>query len=425
MSEQQEPVDFESQSSEPRGTRRGWLNTTLSSLSIRQYRLFWMSMILLFGGDMMTQIARPWFVYSETDSPILLGLTISATMLPVLVFSPVAGALADRFPKQRILLVCIASQVVINGIIAVDIWLGTVVWWHVLVAGVPQGVVMAFITPTRRAIIADLVDRGNILNAVSLNTSTLNLSRMVAPAIGGFIIALLGIGAGYAMIGVFYVFALLLMLRVPSIRPQGSIAGQSMVQDIGQGFTYVKQTPVVAYLLFVGLIATIFGAPIQQLLPLFTEDVLHVGPEGLGVLSSLIGVGAFAAAMTSASLGDYRHKGRLLLVYTVILGAAIVLFSVSKVYGLSLLLGIPLGFGNSGRLSVNLAVLQAYSAPEMRGRVMALYNMQGGLMPAVILPVSVLAGTVGAPVTMASLGLVVLVFGLANIAFNRPVRVLA
>ena len=381
-------------------------------------------MILLFAGDAVTQVARPWFVYSETGSPILLGLTISATMLPLLVLSPIAGALADRFPKQRILLVCIGSQVVINSIIAVDIWAGTVVWWHVLVAGVPQGVVMSFITPARRAIIADLVDKGNILNAVSLNTGTLNLSRIVAPAAGGFIIAILGIGAGYATISGLYVFALLLMLRVPSLRPEGRVLGESVVQAMGQGFVYVKRTPVVANLMFVGLIATMFGQPIQQLLPLFTEDVLDVGPEGLGVLSSLIGVGAFTAAMTSASLGDYRHKGRLLLLYTVILGAAIVLFSVSKVYALSLLLGLPLGFGNSGRLSVNLAVLQAYSAPEMRGRVMALYNMQGGLMPAVILPVSALAGTVGAPVTMASLGVVVLVFGLANIALNRQVRTL-
>ncbi|MQG76801.1 MAG: MFS transporter [SAR202 cluster bacterium] len=425
MSEQQEPANFESPSPELQGARRGWLNTTLSSLSIPQYRLFWMSMILLFAGDAMTQVARPWFVYSETGSPILLGLTISATMLPLLVLSPVAGALADRFPKQRNLLVCIGSQVVINSIIAVDIWAGTVVWWHVLVAGVPQGVVMSFITPARRAIIADLVDQGHILNAVSLNTGTLNLSRMIAPAIGGFIIALLGIGAGYATISGLYVFALLLMLRVPSIRPEGRVLGESVVQAMGQGFVYVKRTPVVANLLFVGLIATIFGQPIQQLLPLFTEDVLDVGPEGLGVLSSLVGLGAFTAAMTSASLGDFRHKGWLLLLYTALMGAAIVLFSVSKVYALSLILGIPLGFGSSGRLSVNLAVLQAYSAPEMRGRVMALYNMQGGLMPAVILPVSALAGTVGAPVTMASLGLVVLVFGLANIAFNRQLRKLA
>ena len=284
---------------------------------------------------------------------------------------------------------------------------------------------MSFITPARRAIIADLVDQGNILNAVSLNTGTLNLSRIVSPATGGFIIAFLGIGAGYATISGLYVFALLLMFRVPSIRPQGRVLGESVVQAMVQGFVYVKRTPIVANLMFVGLIATMFGQPIQQLLPLFTEDVLDVGPQGLGVLSSLIGVGAFVAAMTSASLGDYRHKGRLLLLYTVILGAAIVLFSVSKVYALSLLLGLPLGFGNSGRLSTNLAALQAYSAPEMRGRVMALYNMQGGLMPAVILPVSALAGTVGAPVTMASLGVVVLIFGLGNIAFNGQVRKLA
>lgn len=407
------------------GPVRARLNTTLSSLSIRQYRLFWMSMILLFGADAVTQVARPWFVYSETDSPFLLGLTISVTMMPVLVLSPVAGALTDRFPKQRMLLVCMGSQVAINSLIAVDIWVGTVVWWHVLVAGVPQGVVMAFITPARRAIIPDLVDQGHILNAVSLNTGTLNLSRMFAPAIGGFIIALLGIGAGYATISGLYVFGMLLMLRVPSILPAGRVVGENVVQAIGQGFVYVKRTPVIANLLFVGLIATIFGQPIQQLLPLFTEDVLDVGPEGLGVLSSLVGVGAFTAAMTSASLGDFRHKGWLLLLYTALMGAAIVLFSVSKVYALSLILGIPLGFGSSGRLSVNLAVLQAYSAPEMRGRVMALYNMQGGLMPAVILPVSALAGSLGAPATMATLGLVVLVFGLANIAFNRQVRVLA
>jgi MFS family permease len=426
MPEQHQPTSDETPSSEPPAkvpsALRTRLNTTLSSLSIPQYRLFWMSMILLFGGDMMTQIARPWFVYRLTGSPLLLGYTIAATTLPLLLLSPLAGALADRFPKQRILLVCIASQVVINTIIAIDIWAGTIVWWHVLVAAVPQGMVMAFITPTRRAIIADLVDREHILNAVSLNTSTLNFSRIVAPAIGGFIIAFQGIGAGYAFIGIMYGFALLLMFRVPAIRPTGTVAGQSVLQDIGQGFAYIKREPLVANLIFLGLIATIFGMPIQQLLPLFTEDVLNVGPEGLGVLSSLIGVGAFAAAISSASLGDYRHKGRLLLMLTVMLGGAIILFSISKVYALSLLLGIPLGFSNSGRLAVNLAVLQAYSAPEMRGRVMALYNMQGGLAPAVILPVAGLAGTFGAQVTMGSLGVVVLAFGLLNIAFNRSVR---
>lgn len=405
----------------PATRRLQWLLIPFASLTVPSYRPFWASSLLGYGAAQMLILARPWLAFELSGSALALGITVAGNAVPSLVLSPLAGALADRRSMRGIMLVSSVALMLLALLIAVDIWSGRIEWWHVAVLGTAQGVANAFESPTRIAIISQLVDRPRLLNAVSLNTVALNVTRMIGPLVAGVLIARVGVGSAYGLIAAAYAGSAIAIAMLPSIRRAPSETRGSITNDIAEAFRYALRQRVILRLLAVGLVASIFGQPFQHLLPLF-QDVLAIGPEGLGLLVSFMGVGAFLGSLTAASLGDFRHKGLLLLGYMVLLGGAIILFSASAVYVLSLFLMVPLGFGHSGRTVLYQTTLHAYSHEHMRGRVLALNSMQHGLLPLTVLPITAAAEYVGVPLALGVSGAVVLGYGLWELLFARTVR---
>ena len=401
---------------------------TFASLRVPAYRRYFSAMFLYFGAMQMTVLARPWLAFdlsadeSGQRSALVLGLTVAANTAPSLVLSPWAGALADRMSKRTMLMVAGALMAAFALATAAGLAMDAFSWWHVTILGVFQGVVMTFITPTRRAIISELVDREHLLNAVALHTVQQNLNRTMMPALAGFVIALAGAEWAYVVIAAFYVIAVTALFTVPTPRAAASAPSRrTMSGAVGDGFRYGARDPVIRTLLLIGLVGAVFGQPIQHLLPLF-QDVLGIGPGRLGIMFTFFGIGSLMGSTTAASVGDFRRKGLLLMGFFIVLGVSIVAFALSSYYLLSLAILVPVGVGHSGRVAVHVATLQTYSAPEMRGRVMALNAMQGGVMPFSVLGITALADTLNPQIALAATGSVILVYGLGELVFSKRLR---
>ena len=400
---------------------------TFASLALPSYRKYFGAMFLYFAAMQATTLARPWIAFdlSADDagqrSALVLGITVAVNNVPSLVLSPYAGALADRVSMRKILQVCAAFMAAFALITAAGLATGYFDWWHITIIGIGQGTVMTFVTPTRRAIIGQLVDKDHLLNATALHTVTQNVNRMIMPAAAGFIIV--GAGAEWAFVAIaaMYGVSLVLLFRVPAGRGADGVRGRSMTGAVGEGFRYAAKDRTIRNLLVIAFVATVFGQPLQQLLPLFA-DVLDITVERVGLLFTFFGAGSLLGSTTAASLGDFKHKGLLLVGFLTLLGGAIVAFSASSTYAVSLVLMLPLGMGHSGRNTPNIATLQTYTQPEMRGRVMALNAMQSGFMPPSVIAITAVADLVNTQVAVGGAGAIIFAFGLYQLLVARTVR---
>lgn len=411
----------------PERRRLRWLRSihTFDSIAIPTYRKYFVVMFLYFAAMQATQLARPWIAFDlsadETGqrSAFALGLTIAMNTLPSLVLSPYAGGLADRMSKRTILQVCAVFMGLFAVVTAVGLWGGWFTWWHVMLIGVGQGAVMTFITPTRRAIIGELVDHDHLLNATALHTVTQNVNRMIMPAAAAVIIGGVGAEWAFALIAALYGAGLLLLFVVPKTMASGGARRRGA--SVAEGFRYAAQPGPLRTLLLISFIATVTGQPLQHLLPLFA-DVLEISVDQVGLLYTFFGAGSLIGSTTAASLGNFKQKGLLLLGFVTLWGLAILSFAVSGIYVLSLALMVPVGIGHSGRNTVNIATLQAYTDPDMRGRVMALNAGMAGFMPPAVLAITGVVELFGAQVAIGGVGAVIFVYGLWLLVFARTVR---
>lgn len=379
-------------------------------------------MLLIFGAMNMQMIARGWFMYELTNSGLLLGLQGAATGVPMLLLALFGGTLADRLPKRRILTACQAAMAAGSLVIALLIWSGGILWWHLILASTLQGSVFAFMMPTRQAMISELVTPRLLFNAISLNAGTMNANRVIMPAVAGFLIAGLGVASVYFVMAALYVLSLVVLLFLRATSPTVPVRRMTIVGEMRQTFGYVSHRRHILSLLAIAFVTVVFGLPFQHLLPMFTADVFNAGSEGLGILISLMGVGALTGSILTASLGDYQRKGLLLIVLTTVFGIGLLVFSFSSIFLLSLVLIVPVGIGQSARQTVNTTLVQANVDSEMRGRVMSLLMMEVGLQPLGLLPISAAADIVGAPVVIAFCGTVISAYCVWAFLFQPAVR---
>ena len=394
----------------------------LASMRFGGYRIFWASTFFAFAAIQMQMLARSWYIYDLTGRAVLIGVMNVAFAAPMLAFSLFGGALADRIPKRSLLLFSNVLLAIMGVGLALLISMDLITWWHLVLSGTLNGTAMAFMGPARQAIIPELVERRHLLNAISLGAAQMNITRIAAPGIAGFLIAWLGVEAVFWLMGLLAAGAFALNLFLPAIRAATDGRRRTILRDMGQGLLYVKERPLILNLLIIAFVASMFGFPINLILPVFTQDVLNIGPGGLGLLISMSAVGALVGSMVLASLGDYRRKGLLMTLLTVIFGGAIVLFTMTRSFYLAVVALAFVGMGQSGRMALNQTLVQQHSDPQVRGRVMALYQMETGLQPLGVLPISAAAGAFGAPIAMGISGSVVLIHALFVLLFQPSIR---
>jgi MFS family permease len=279
--------------------------------------------------------------------------------------------------------------------------------------------------PTRQALIPDLVPRRMLLNAISLNSAFMNVTRIGAPALGGLLLAKASASVVFfIMAGMVFISAgIMFFLPKTESRPRRNRA--SLLGDMGETFGYLKTKPVLVNLMIIAFAAVIFGLPFQLMLPIFTEDYLKVGPQGLGTLLSLTGLGALLGSLLVASLGNYPRKGMLLLALTFVWGVTIVVFTAFQHWVLAMALMLPMGMASTARATINQTLLQSNIDDGMRARVMGLYMMEVGMQPLGSVPMSALAEVMGTPIAVGAAGLIISVVATWGWFFKPIVRKLS
>lgn len=396
--------------------------STFSSLKNRNYRWFWLAMLLSFSGLMMQNLARGWLVYEITSSPFALGMVSAAWGVPMLLLSIFGGAVTDRVNKRNLLIVTQTSQGIVTVVIAVLIFTGAIAVWHLVVAAALTGVIFAFNAPGRQALIPELVGGGELMNAIALNSMGTNLMRVGAPALAGVLVAVIGVAGVYFISVGLYVLAVATLFMISPPQASREKATTTVARDALEGLRYIGRQPVVLSLLSLAFVSVFIAMPYMHLMPAFVVDVLDGGAPALGWLSASGGTGALLGALGIASLGNFRRKGQLMLAIALGFGVVLALFAFSGSLAVALLLIFGVGFANNGYLVVNNTLIQTSVPDWVRGRVMSIYSMTFALPFLGALLMGAVAERVGVPLVIAGCGSVVAVFVLAMGVFHSRLR---
>ncbi len=331
----------------------------------------------------MEQIARGWLIYQMTDSPLLLGLIQATRALPLLFFGVIAGAVADRNDRKTTLLYAQHANMALNLALATLVLTGHVAVWHVFVTAFLAGISMAFQQPARQSIIPDIVAREHLMNAISLNSAILNMSRSVGPALSGMLIAVFDVGGCYIIqAGLLFVASIwthqLHLPKKPSRFGRGSI-----FVSVKEGLQYARTNPVARILLMVALIPIILAQPYNTLFPVFARDIYQIGPAGQGMMLSVVAVGSVAGGFANAAWGDSAPwtKGVQLVGGLMCFGVSLMAFAISPMLLPALVALMFVGVSSTSYRAVNQTLIQSHVEDEYRGRMMSLYLLDRGLAP--------------------------------------------
>ncbi len=413
--------------------------TTFTSLRNRNYLWYWLGQVAFFAGLQMNIVARGWLVWIMTRSAFDIGIVSFAFGVPILLFSVFGGAIADRVRKRNLLIVTQAFNAIVTLVIAILIGTGRIEFWHLVIAAVLIGFSFVFNGPARQAIIPELVRSRELLNAIALNSTGMNLTRVVAPAIAGALLVFIGIAGVYYIVVACYVAAAaaLFMISVPKGGEEGvgvplwaGASDQSRSRglaraiwaDLVEGLSYIRHSPLILSLLAMAFIPLAFGLPYMNLLPVFADEVLHVGKVGFGMLIAMTGAGALVASLVIASLGDFRRKGMLLLILALGFGITLVVFGISHSFALSMAILVAVGAGGAGYMTINNTLIQSNVPVRMMGRVMSIYMVTFALMPMGTLPIGALAEVIGVSYAVAAGGILIVLFTLAVVILRPSLR---
>ncbi len=408
---------------EQAGTRtqaKSRIPNTFRALKHRNFQLFFSGQFVSLTGTWMQSVAQSWLVYRLTGSVILLGLIGFASQIPVFLLAPIGGAIADRYNRQRILIITQTFAMINAFVLAILTLTGNIEIWHLFVIASLFGIANAFDIPTRQAFAVDMVGREDLINAIALNSSMFNGARIVGPAIAGLLVATIGEGWCFFINSMSYIAVIsgiLLMKITPVIRPRIG----SAFSNIKEGFSFVAHTaPIRALLLLLGLIS-LMAMPYAVLMPIFADKILGGGSDTLGYLMGASGSGALLAALLLASRKEVFGLGRWVAIASGGLGISLILFSFSNVFWLSALLLIPVGFSMMTQMSSSNTLIQAMVPDELRGRVMSVYSMMFmGMAPLGALTAGSLANYLGAQNTVA-LGGAICIIGSIIFSLRLPI----
>lgn len=377
-----------------------------SSLANPQFRMLWFGLLFSQGAMQINLVARSWLAYDISGSGAALGIVAVASGLPMGLFSLIAGAIVDRADKQRILLIVHSCLAALALATAVLVHIGIVEVWHLAVVGLLQGAVFAFNFPTRQALIPTLVSEDDLSNAIAVNSTGLNLNRVVGPSIAGLLLGWQP-AVAFDVIAALYVISTLMLLRLPKVvvpRRDGS-----PFRDMLEGFRYVSGDRAVMTLLLLALVPTLLGMPFQQFLPVFQQDVLHVSASALGLMFTAVGVGSLVGSLAVAYIATDRAR-LFQLVAGFAFGLALIGFAFSPNLLVALLMLALVGLTSQGYFVMNNVLLMGATDRRFYGRMMSIYMLTWSAMPVAVYPMGVLIDEVGMPLTQAGAGAILAAF---------------
>src|SRR5262245_20412680 len=396
------------------------LKASLRAFRHRNYRLFFLGQLTSLVGTWMQTVAQAWLVYRLTGSATLLGLVGFASQFPIFLLSPVAGAVADAYPRRRTMIIIQSLMMLLAFPLAFLTLMHWVQVWHIMVLAVLLGFVNAFDIPVRQSFVAEMVAREDLINAIALNSSMMNAARVVGPAVAGILVSIVGEGWCFLVNGLSYLAVIIGLIFITAGNHRPREHQGSRIEAMLEGFRFALDThPVRALLLLLGVVS-LMGMPYSVLMPIFADDILKGGAKGLGLLMGSSGIGALLGAAVLAGRQGVRGLGNWVMLACAGFGTSLILFSLSRTFWLSTLLLMPVGFSMMVQMASSNTLIQSMVPDRLRGRVMALYSMMFlGMAPFGALLAGILANMMGAASTVA-LGGVVCVAGAVVFGLHLP-----
>lgn len=364
----------------------------------------------------MQKTAVSWVIYTLTHSTFMLGLTLFASLFPSFLFSLIGGVVSDRYNRYRVLLGTQVASMIQAILLAVLILLKHYEVWEILSLSVLLGIINAFDVPARQSLVYEMVDdKADLPNALALNSSMVNLSRLIGPAIAGLVLEYMGDGVCFLLNAVSFIAVIgsLLLMRLPKY--VGKPHTKNVFGELKEGFAYIKRTPSIKFVLIMLALISLLVLPFSTLIPYYARDVFKGTATTFGVIDSFIGLGAFSGAIFLASLKAGANLKKILFINTLVFGAGLVLFSHEHNYALALLFVTIAGFGMMSQITVSNTLIQTTVALDMRGRVISFYAMAFfGMQPLGGLLVGLLSKWIGTTNTLLVEGIAALLIGLLH-----------
>jgi MFS family permease len=374
----------------------------------------------------MQMLARNLLVYRINPSGAILGVLALANAIPMILLTLPGGVLADRFRKKNIIQVCQIISIIVSLATTIVIMIGYLgpehpeSWWVLVVSGALQGAVMGVMMPARSAIISEIVPPEHLMNAISLNNLGMNVFRVLSPALAGVLVDLVGFWVVYAIMTALIVVSWVFILFVPAT-PRRETGSSNSLQDVIEGWRYIRGEKTILIVLIFTACVMILGAPYSQLLPMFTDGILKVSATSMGVLIAVSGAGAIVGSLILASLTN-RKRGMVLFFSVLLLGVALIGFSFSRWWYLSLFLIIFIGMGSTVQMALGNSLIQYYTDAVYRGRVMSFFMLGFGFSSLGTFFAGILAQGVGAPWSVGSLAIVLVLLTLIMMIVSKRIR---
>ncbi len=397
--------------------------TTFTALRYRNYRIYWIGLLVAIMGWQMLIFTQLWLVYELTDSMLYLGATGGIYGASNIFLAVFGGVFADRMDKRRLIIFTQSTMAILAFVLATLTITHLVNVWHVLIIAALTGATSAFDNPARQALLPHLIDDPKYLGtAVALASSVWSGTLIVGPALAGILIVLAGPAVCFYITSAAYGVMVLSLrsLSVSKIAVPKTRSG--LLSEFKEGLGYVLNNSVFFTLIAMTFLNSIFGLSFVYLLPVFAKDILAVGPSGYGFLMTASGIGALCGIMTVASIANRGHRGRLLLISNSLFGTLLIVFAFSRWYASSLGLIALTGFFNSLYMTNVLILLHALVPDKLRGRVMGIYSLTWGLLPLGGMQAGLVANFVGAPLAVTIGGLAILSFAVFVAISNSRIR---
>lgn len=340
----------------------------------RNYRLFFTGQSLSLLGTWMQKTAVSWVIYAQTQSKFMLGVSVFATLFPSALFSLLGGVVADRYNRYRVLLLTQVLSMVQAALLTLAVYWKANAVWEIIALSAVLGVINAFDVPARQSLVYDLVDdKQDVPNAVALNSTMLNLSKLLGPALAGLAIERLGAATCFGLNTLSFVPVIwsLLAMRLPAYVPRP--ATKNMLSELAEGFRYVYTTADIRFIITTLGLSGLLVLPFTALMPVYAKDIFGGTATTFGLLDGAIGLGGLIGALYLASLKPEHNLYKVLASSTFILGVGLLLFAYTPWVSLALAFLVIGAFGMMTQTTVNVTLVQTLVQPAMRGRVISLY----------------------------------------------------
>ena len=376
--------------------------STFRAFNSRNYRLYFSGQSVSLIGTWMQRTSVYWLVYIQTHSTFMLGVAVFTAQFPSFLFSLLGGVVSDRYNRYRVLLFTQIASMIQAALLTILILFNQYAIWEILTLNVLLGLINAFDVPARQSMIYEMVDKKEDLsNAIALNSSMVNLARLIGPAISGIILESFGAGICFFLNTASFaaVIISLLLMKLPKYVPQ--IHTKKVMGELKEGFDYLRRTPSIGLIILLLAFISLLTLPFTTLLPVYAKEIFKGNASTFGYLNSAIGLGAICGTFFLASLKSGANLRRVLFVNTIVFGAGLILFSHITNLPLALLVAVLVGFGMMSQTTVSNTIIQTTVSQAMRGRVISYFALAYfGMLPLGGLLIGSISHYIGTPNTL-------------------------